>query len=127
MAYAKQLPRDKDFQTFQGVVPAFPSLQSQSGVPLTSSVISLSDNTTVVNITTVGGAIIGKWGTGSVTGTNFDISIEADGNNSFVVPVSVFGKGMPNGSVVGVAVANGLYNSLAVKTIGSASILTTEY
>ena len=130
MNYARELPQDRKDQRFDGAPPAFVALQSQSGVPAASSVLTLTDRTTVIDITATGvaagsAAIIGKWGSASVTASNFDIAVAAGQSRTFVVPVSVMGTT----SVAGANVANGLYATLALKNVGTAggSVLTVEY
>jgi len=130
MNYGRELPQDRKDQRFDGAPPAFPSLQSQMGVPTASSVVSLTDKTTVVEISAVSGqagsgGIIGKWGSASVTSSNFDFFVNAGVTRDFVVPVSVAGIN----SVAGANVANGLYNAVALKvaTATSTSVLTTEW
>lgn len=129
MNYAKELALDKKANVYAGI-PATVSNQSQKGVPTASSVISLNDKTTVIDVTCIGGqsgnaAILGKWGSASVTGTNFDWIVGSGQTRTFVVPVSVMGTT----SVAGANVANGLYNSVAVitATAQSASVFTAEY
>lgn len=128
--YGKQLPRSQNEMQYDSAPPAFVSNQSQSGNPAASSVISLSDKTTVIELMAIGGnngnaGIIGKWGPGSVTGTSFDIQVNSGQTRQFVVPQSVFG----NASIAGANVANGLYNSLSVKyaTPQACSVLSIEY
>ncbi len=131
MNYAKQLPLDKNNMPYE-TLPAFTSQQSQNGVPTVSSVITLSPNTTVLDVTafsgTAGsGAIIGKWGPSSVTGTNFDWCVNCGVSRTFVIPQSVFGAQLA--SVAGIGAQMGLYTTVAVKvaTATSASIFTAEY
>lgn len=128
MNYAKNLPLDKNNYPYE-TIPSFVSNQSQSGAPSTSSVISLSDKTTVLDVTVFSTAagnavIIGKWGPSSVTATNFDWAVQAGQYRTFVVPQSIAGTS----SVSGVNVAYGLYNSVAVKSLSTvASVLTVEF
>lgn len=128
--YAKEQPRDRLNETYQNAPPATTSNQSQNGVPLTSSVVTLSDKTTVFEVTAFsgtagGGAVIGKWGPASVTGTNFDFIVQSGNTRTFIVPQSVFGVN----SVAGANVANGLYSTVALKnaTAQSTSVFTIEY
>lgn len=130
MNYGKALPKSTNELQFDAAPPAFPANQSQSGVPVASSVITLNDKTTVMEIMVMGGqsgnaGIIGKWGVASVTATNFDIMINSGQIRQFLVPVSVMGTS----SVAGANVMNGLYNSLSVKvaTAQSASVFSAEY
>lgn len=129
--YAKQLPKSQNEMQYDAAPPAFVSNQSQNGVPIASSVVSLNDKTTVIELMVIGGqggnaGIIGKWGTGSVTGTSFDIQVNSGQTRQFVVPQSVFGN---ISSIAGANVANGLYNSLSLKTATaqSASVFSIEY
>lgn len=130
MNYAKQLPLDKTATPYPAP-PNFPSTQAQAGVPIASSVITLSPNTTVIEMTVLGGqsgnsAIIGKWGTASVTTSNYDFIVGSGNTRVFVVPVSV-AAGIT--SVQGANPANGLYPAVAVKTATavSASVFSVEY
>lgn len=124
--YAKQVPVDKMNQSVPGAPPAFPSLQSQMGQPIASSVITLNANTTMVGLSAIGGTVIGKWGASSVTSSNFDIVVSPNtGTQLFVVPQSVAGIS----SIAGANVSNGLYPALSVKdaTTQVASILSVEF
>lgn len=129
MNYAKDLPIDKGGLPYPSP-PAYQSNQSQRGVPLTSSVITFSDKTTVLDVAVLGGQsgnslILGKWGTASVTATNFDWMVQSGEHKILVIPVSVGGIN----SVAGANVANGLFPAVAVitGTATSASIFTAEY
>lgn len=119
--YAKQLPVDRYNNPFTGASPAFPSNASQGGSPIASSVITLSDLTTVVEFTSVGGPILLKWGPGSVTSSNFDNVVGGGQTRILVVPQSVMAN---SNSVMGANGANGLYNSVSVKTTAASSIAT---
>jgi len=130
MGIYRELPISKNERQYDGAPPAFISNQSQSGNPAVSSVISLNDKTTVIELMAIGGnngnaGIIGKWGVGSVTGTNFDIQINSGQTRQFAVPTSIFGVQ----SVAGANVSNGLYNALSVKyaTPQACSVLSIEY
>lgn len=128
--YARKIPRDVTDETIDGAPPAFPTNQSQAGVPTVSSVVSLNDKTTIIEISAMtgnagSGGIIGKWGVSSVTSTNFDFFVGSGVTRDLVVPVSVMGVT----SVAGANVANGLYNSVSLKTATaqSSSVFTSEY
>jgi len=134
MNYAKEIPLDKNGNPYSdNVNPAFTSLQSQAGVPIASSVITLTPDTTVLMVNVLApagatgtGAIIGKWGSASVTSTNFDWMATPNHQQTLVVPRST-NVGTP--SVQGINPANGLYSTVAVKTATaqSASVFTAEY
>lgn len=129
MGYPRQLPLEKNNYPIS-TVPAFTSYQSKGGNPVTSSVLTLSPNTTVIDVMAIGtatgaGGVIGKWGTASVTSSNFDIQVNAGQNRTFAVPQSVFGA--PLASVAGANAANGLYNSISFLSVGVSSVYTAEY
>lgn len=112
--YAQALPVDKFNNPYTVATPAFPSNQSWSSVFTVSSTVGLSDKTTVIQIVTAGSAANIKWGPGSVTGTSFDATIPANAELTLVVPQSV----LASTSVMGANGANGLYNSISIRTVG---------
>lgn len=134
MNYAQQLPRTRNDMDIPGSPPGFPSLQSQAGVPIVSSVLTFTDKSTFLELSVISGqagsgGIIGKWGTASVTATNFDFFVNSGVTRQMVIPVSVMGIGQPSASVVGANVANGLYTAVALKgaTTVSSSVFSSEY
>ena len=139
MNYARELPLDKNNYP-ASLVPPKKSSQSQGGNPVASSVLTLSANTTVVNVMAVGGnngnaGIIGRWstaaevtsGASSVTSTNFDIQVNSGQTLSFVVPIATSGTGTQ--SVQGINPQLGLYPVLTLKaaTATACSVFTAEY
>lgn len=127
-SYARQVPHDASGEPIVGAPPAFISLHSTAATNTVSSTISLNAGTTFVEISAIGAPVAVKWGPTSVitaTGTeNFDDVVPAGALRQFAPPVSVMGTS----SLVGANIANGLYNSVSVKTFGtSASVFTTEY
>ena len=109
----------------------------------TSSVITLTPDTTVLEIAVLSGtsSLISagamRWVT-SVAGSNASTSvITAAGSANFdhVIPINtVFKFAVPvekiyqePSSMVGINIQNGLYRRVAIKSIGTASILVTEY
>lgn len=123
--YAKSLPVDQNNNPYTVSTPNFVSNQSWQGVPITSSVIQLTDRTTVIQLASQGGSINFKWGTSSVTASNFDGTIVSGNTQTFVVPQSV----MAANSVMGANGANGLYNSISVKVATglSGSVFGAEF
>ena len=102
-----------------------------------SSVITLTDDTTAIEIGTQGTAAAMRWvsvadGTGAqssviaVAGAtaNFDHVIPPDTVRRFVVPIELGGV---QASTVGANVQNGLYKRVAWKTQGIASVFLSEY
>ena len=130
MGLYKELPLEKNNYPI-ALTPAKISNHSQSVVAVTSSVLTLSPNTTVLNVMVIGNSgngsagTLGKWGSASVTVANFDFQINAGQNLTFGVPVSVFGAQLA--SVAGANAANGLYNTVSFINVGAASIFTAEY
>jgi len=130
--YAK-LPNDKNNNVY--LFPNATSQQATRGQPASiqaSSVITFSPNTTTVEVTVFGGqagnsAVVGKWGSASVTGTNFDFVVQSGQSKLLAIPVSVFGS--PAASIAGANQANGLYSTMALAnaTPTLASVLTVEY
>lgn len=106
-----------------------------------SSVITLTDNTTSIEIGTGGTQAVMRWvlvadGTGAATSViavagataNLDHTIPANTVRRFIVPIEIQAPGFaPNASIVGARVENGLFARLAYKTQGVASVLVTEY
>lgn len=106
----------------------------------TSSVVTLTPNTTAVEIATQGTAAAMRWvyvadGTGAQTSViavagataNFDHIVPPNTVRRFVVPIEVGGGAQGYGSMVGANIENGLFRRLAYKTQGVASIMVTEY
>lgn len=129
MNYAKSMPIDRKGNNYE-TVPPYPAFARNAGVPIASSVITFNDNTTVFDVTVIGGqagnaVILGKWGSASVTASNYDWVVGSGNTRTFVIPQSVIGTT----SVAGANVMNGLYPTCAV-IVGnaqSASIFTAEY
>lgn len=109
------------------------SLQSRNAENATaSSVITLNDNTTLMEIAAVGAPAAIRWvattdtqaSVVTVIGTaNYDHIIPSGTYRKFVVPQEVIGTS----SIVGLNKQSGLYNRIAYKTIGVGSILSAEY
>ncbi len=140
MNYAKALPRDRGGETMQNHPAPFKALATYGGENSSaSSVITLTDNTTAIEVDAQGGSCVVRWVPATETaavspfasvisiagGTaNFDHVVPVGTVRRFVVPQEL---GMVQSSVVGANVQNGLYKRVAVKSIGVASVLTTEY
>jgi hypothetical protein len=130
--YAKQLPRDKNGEVMEGFPPAFPAIQTVVGVPAASSVITLSDSATMIEISTIGAAAaLIHWGTTSIISSSasasFDNAIPGNSTRRFVIPQQTVGAG--DTSVMGANSANGLYSKVAVMVLhaSNTSVMTTAY
>jgi len=95
-----------------------------------SSVISVTHDTTALEIAAEGtGGALMRWVAtsdtqASVTGSNFDHVIPSGQMRRFAIPQESAGIAQ---SVVGVNREYGLYQRVAVKSIGVASVLTAEF
>lgn len=105
-----------------------------------SSVITLSPNTTAVEIVVGATPVAMRWvyatdGTGPNTSViaiagstaNFDHLLPANQERRFVVPIEVQYAYNPNASVVGDNISNGLFQRIAFKTQGIGSVAVIEY
>lgn len=105
-----------------------------------SSVITLTENTTAVEIASgnnIATAI--RWvnvtdGSGANTSVitsgataNFDHIVPANYYRKFVVPIETTNNSEGSGSVVGQNIANGLFRRLAFINAGVGSVFVTEY
>lgn len=101
-----------------------------------SSVITLNDNTSVVEVAAQGTAAVIRWipttetaavspfasVISSTIAANFDNVVPANSMRRFVVPREVMGTS----SLVGINITEGLYRRLAIKNTGIGSVLTIE-
>lgn len=111
--------------------PAKKQYLSENGTA--SSVITVNDGTTVVEVGTVGAPAYIKWiGRSDTTASviaaagataNFDDYIPANTTRIFPIPIEQQGTS----SIVGANIANGLYNRIAVKTGGIGSVISVEF
>jgi hypothetical protein len=131
------LPRDKGNEAMQNYathasVKAVYASENASA----SSVITLTPDTTVLEIAAIGASPTGgvmRWvrtadTQGSVisaVGGNFAHVIPGNSVRKFAVPIEVMYQA-PS-SMVGANIQNGLYRRVAIKSIGVASVLLTEY
>lgn len=136
MNYAKPLPRDKNDTPLQGFPAAVPALASYDGENAsTSSVMTLTQDTTAIEIAANGGPAVMKWITqtdttasviSATSGANYDHVIAKDTIRRFVVPREV-SSATGYGSVMGMNRQEGLYRRVAVKSTGISSVMSSEY
>ncbi len=133
----KRLPHDQDGTELQEFAVPYPALTTNNSENNTaSSLITLNDNTTSLEIHAVGGAAAIKWITASTisglgntsvvsaaSGFNADGMIPANYFRRFAVPQATGGVN----SVVGLNKQAGLYPAVAVKTVGIASVATLQF
>jgi hypothetical protein len=128
--YPHLLPKDQSGETMQNYPAATVALQRTTAVPpAASSVITLNDRTTTVEISALNGAMAMKWGSASVIAVagataNYDHVIPINTVRRFVVPIQ---KIPDSGSVMGANGANGLYSTIAVITMSSTLSAVSEY
>jgi hypothetical protein len=137
MNYAKNLPRDTGGAAMTDwPAPAKSQARFYRDNAVTSSIQTLTDNTTQIEVGTNGtsGAFI-RWipatetavaPAGSVLSNNYDHFVPPNTVRQFVVPKEISGTS----SIVGANIQNGLYKRVAIGIVNvnaPASILTTEY
>lgn len=131
--YAKPIPRDNGGASMtDSPAPVKAQIQFYKDNGLLSSVQTMTDNTTQIEVgTTNGGAMI-RWvpategaaaPAGSVLTNNFDHYIPANMVRTFVVPRETMGSS----SIVGANVQNGLYRRFAIANLTIASVVSIEY
>lgn len=132
--YSKSLPRDQGnipMQEYPSPIKAIARNVSENAVA--SSVVTLNDGTTKIEIAAVGQAVAMRWvpstdtqaSVVAVAGAtaNFDHIIPSGQVRQFVVPQERAGVS----SICGANVMNGLFARLAFKSSGIGSVLATEY
>lgn len=133
--YQKMLPHDSGsgeaLQAYPAPYLALEQTTSENGTA--SSVITLTDRTTALEITAVGGPAAFRWvartdtqaSVITIAGTtaNYDHVIPTGTLRRFIVPQEV----QAITSIAGANVMNGLYQRVAWKTIGVASIMSSEF
>lgn len=133
--YAKQLVIDKNGTPYQTGTPAASAIARYVSENATaSSVLTVTPDTTAIEVATGGTPAVLRWVAASdtqgsvvaIAGTtaNFDHEIPANAWRRFVIPVEVFTQ---QTSLVGANIANGLYKRVAVKTQGVGSVLVSEF
>lgn len=102
-----------------------------------SSVITVTPDTTAIEISTGGTQTIMRWVAttdtqGSVIGVagataNFDHVIPSNSRLRLIIPIDTTASYPPNNSMVGANIANQLYRRFAWKTQGIASVYGSEF
>lgn len=131
--YAKPIANDKNGNALDSQpipLKAITTVVSENAT--VSSVITLNDNTTDLEIGAVGAPAFIRWiGRGDTQGSvisaagtaNYDNMIPSGAVRKFVIPVETIGTS----SIVGANIANGLYNRIAYKSGGIGSVLSAQY
>lgn len=133
--YAAASPNDRK----NNPMPEYPAPIPQKAIYLnatgTSSVITMTDDTTIVEFSAVGGqGGVMRWVKSTDTqasvvsagaGLNFDHYIPANGSRRLVVPIETQGVS----SIVGINKQAGLYNRYAIKAVPSpnSSVFAAEF
>ena len=129
--YASPLPRDKEEQTMQEyAVPKATTAVTVRENASASSVTSLNDATTTLEVGAVGTGAAIRWATNQATsiitaasGAAFDNYIPVGTVRRFVVPRRI----QAVSSVGGVNVIEGLFNNVATQSTGNGSVLLAQY
>ena len=135
MNYAPNLPREKGGEPMQEYPSPKLALARVTNENATaSSVISVTHNTTALEIAAVGGTAAMRWVTTGDTQAsvvtiagataNFDHVIPSGTMRRFVIPIE---SNPQTGSVQGINREIGLYQRVAIKSIGIASVLLAEF
>lgn len=138
--YANAIPIDEKGNPVQGLPPPVkPNARYSSNNAIVSSVITLSDNSTEVEIAAVGQSVAVRWIPATETASvspfasiittagataNFDYIVPKDGVRRFVAPLETQGVN----SVVGIGVQAGAYRRVAVMSAAAvSSIMVSEF
>ena len=128
--YAKGVPIGDNQQPIQHAPPPVRALVSrliENGV--TSSVISVTHDTTAVEVATAGVPALFRWVTtadtqASVTATNFDHIVPPNVVRRFIIPIEAIAY---TTSIQGANREHGLFQRYAWRTNGAGSVMSTEY
>lgn len=137
--YAREIPHDKGGEGLNGYDPAYKAnARYGTNNATVSSVITLNDNTTIVEVAAVGSPVLVRWVPASETASvspfasvigtgassNFDHTVSKDTVKQFVVPIETQGVQ----SIVGIGVQAGTFRRIAVSSGGAvSSILVSEF
>ena len=135
MNYVPDIPRDKGGTPLQEfAAPKLALARYADENASTSSVISVTHDTTMIELAAIGGAAGMRWVTTAeteasiVTGAagteDFDHMISADTIRRFAIPVEAEAH---SPSVQGVNRERGLYQRFAIISVGVSSVYSTEY
>lgn len=135
LQYAPRLPIDAGGNSMQELPAPFKAKATYASENAsTSSVISVTHDTTGVEVAAVGGAAVVRWVpttdtaasvVSAASGANFDHVVATGTVRRFVLPIERYGT--TPASVQGANRLNGLYQRVAIKTVGVASVLLTEF
>jgi hypothetical protein len=129
--YSK-LPRAADGVELQNFSAPFPAVARYRADTTASSVVTLTDNTTTLEVGASGGSgVLIRWVAStdtqaSVTGSNYDNFVPANMVRRFAVPQEKAGVS----SIVGANVQNGLYKRvawIANAAASASSVIASEY
>lgn len=134
--YAAGKPMGNNQMPFYDSPPAFKAVVARmSENAAASSVITMSMNTTAIEITTDAQEALLRWVTvgdtdpsvfGNASVMNYDHVVPPNTNKRFIVPIEV-NNPQGYGSQVGANIENGLFRRFAWKTQGIASVYSNEY
>lgn len=130
----RELPVDKNGAASQGSPPPYVGLQRfTSENALVSSVVTLNDNTTVLEVEASVAPAVLRWVASSDTQgsvisiagstSNYDVIVPAGAVRRIAIPIERQGVS----SIVGMGVQAGLYRRVAWKTTAIGSIMSVEY
>jgi len=130
----KQLPRDGSSESMQEFAAPFKALANLTSDNSTnSSVITLNDNCSTIEVYAGAAPAAIKWIATTDTGAsvltapataNFDNIVPLNYYRRFAIPIEAF---VAQTSVVGLNKQYGLFNRIAVKSFGVGSVMLTQY
>ena len=134
--YAPGLPHDKNGEPQQGLPSPFVAKARYTSENATaSSVVSVSHDTTVIEVAALNGDAAIRWVPTTDTAasvvtiagstSNFDHVIANDTVRRFVIPIETAITNPQ--SVQGINRSSGLYQRVALKTMGVASVMLSEF
>ena len=128
--YAKGVPLGDNQEPIQDAPPPVRALVSRlSENATTSSVVSVTHDTTALEVSAVAFPVLFRWVTtgdtqASITATNFDHVIPPNTVRRFIIPIEAIAN---QTSVQGMNRSAGLFQRYAWATNGAGSVLSTEY
>lgn len=136
--YARGIPQGNNGIPFFNSPPAVKAISRYMSENATvSSVITLTADTTAIEISAGGTPVAMQWVLATDTQAsvvaiagataNFDHTIPSNAVRRFVVPIEGINNAQGYSSMVGANIANGLFRRVAYKTQGVASVMVTEY
>lgn len=137
--YAKPIPKDRNDTPMQEYPPAASAIGTTTRENAAiSSVTAFTANTTTIEVAAISTGVAIRWATNQAssvvtqaTGANFDHIVPVNTVRKFVVPRTVISNQSYNNqgspSIVGLNTGEGLFSAVATISLGTGSVLLTQY